>query len=54
MNESAIRKSVVDSSVKEPAMGIFMGVRYVALCAVLVFANQPDTLLPNHHAPAFT
>jgi uncharacterized protein (DUF2141 family) len=41
MNESTLRKSAVSSTVKDPEMRIPMGVRCVALCAVLVFANLP-------------
>ena len=41
MKESINWKSVVGSTVKHPEMGVPMGVRCVALFAVLVFANLP-------------
>jgi uncharacterized protein (DUF2141 family) len=41
MNESIDRKSAVASTVKDPEMGVPMGVRCAALFAVLVFANFP-------------
>ena len=41
MNESIDQKSAVASTVKDPEMGIPMGVRCVVLFAVLVFANLP-------------
>ncbi|HUL20725.1 MAG TPA: hypothetical protein VLZ10_04675 [Thermodesulfobacteriota bacterium] len=39
MNESIDQKSAVASTVKDPEVGIPMGVRCVLLFAVLVFAN---------------
>jgi len=42
MNEPTIRKYAMASSVKNPEMRVPMGVRFVALCAVLMFANLPD------------
>ena len=39
MNETINRKPAVVSTVKDPEMGVLMGVRCVALCALLVFAN---------------
>ena len=39
MNEPIHRKPAVASTVKDPEMGVPMGVCCVALCAVLVFAN---------------
>ena len=41
MNESIDQKSAVASTVKDPEMGIPMGVRCVVLFAVLVFASLP-------------
>ena len=41
MNESIDRKSAVASTVKDPEMGVPMGVRCVVLFVVLVFANLP-------------
>ena len=41
MNESIDRKSAVASAVKDPEMGVPMGIRCVVLFAVLVFANLP-------------
>jgi hypothetical protein len=39
MNESIDRKSAVSSTVNDPEMRVPMGVRWVVLLAVLVFAN---------------
>ena len=39
MNESINRKSAVASTVKDPELGVPMGVRCVALCALLVFGT---------------
>jgi uncharacterized protein (DUF2141 family) len=41
MSEATHRKSAVASTVKDPEMGIPVGVRCVVLFAVLVFANSP-------------
>jgi len=41
MSESAHRKSALPSMAKNPVTRVAMGVRGVALCAVLVFANLP-------------
>ena len=51
MNESTIRKSAVASSVKDPEMRVPMGVRCVALCAVLVFANLPAIAFSQSSCP---
>ena len=51
MNESTIRKSAVASTVKDPEMRVPMGVRSVALCAVLVFANLPAIALAQSSCP---
>ena len=53
MNESIHRKSAVASTVKDPEMRVPMGVRCVALFAVLVFANLPavafaQSLMPRN------
>jgi uncharacterized protein (DUF2141 family) len=45
MNKSTIRKSTVTSSVRVPERRVPIGVRWVALCAVLVFAILPDIAL---------
>ena len=41
MNESINRKHAVASTSRDSQMEIFMRVRYIAWCAVLVFANLP-------------
>jgi len=41
MSESTHRKSALASTVSYPVKRVSMGVRCVALCAVLVFANLP-------------
>ena len=51
MNESTIRKSAVASLVKNPEMRVPMGVRCVALCAALVFANLPDIAFSQSSCP---
>ena len=51
MNESTIRKSAVASLVKDPAMRVLMGVRCVAFCAALVFANLPDIAFSQASCP---
>jgi len=51
MNEPTIRKSAVASSVKNPEMRVPMGVRFVALCAVLMFANLPDIAFSQSSCP---
>jgi len=54
MNESINRKSALASTVKDPEMGVPMGVLCVVLFAVLVFANVPPIAFAKHHAPEFT
>jgi len=51
MNESTIRKSVVASTVKEPAVGSLIGVRCVAWFAVLMFANLPAVTFAQSPCP---
>jgi len=51
MNEPTIRKSAVASSAKNPEMRVPMGVRFVALCAVLMFANLPDIAFSQSSCP---
>ena len=51
MNEPTIRKSAMASSVKNPEMRVPMGVRFVALCAVLMFANLPDIAFSQSSCP---
>ena len=51
VNESTIRKSAVASTVKDPEMRVPMGVRCVALCAVLVFANLPAIAFAQSSCP---
>jgi uncharacterized protein (DUF2141 family) len=51
MNESTIRKSAVASSVKDLEIRVPMGVRCVALCAVLVFANFPAIAFSQSSCP---
>ena len=45
MNESINRKHAVASTVRDPEMRISMGVRCIAWCAVLMFANLPTLAL---------
>ena len=45
MNESIHHKSTVASTVKDPEIGVPMGVRCVVLFAVLVFAHLPTITL---------
>jgi uncharacterized protein (DUF2141 family) len=45
MNETINRKPAVVSTVKDPERGVPMGVRCVALCALLVFANPTAVVL---------
>jgi uncharacterized protein (DUF2141 family) len=51
MNESTIRKSAVASVFKDPEIRIPRGVRCVALCAALVFANLPGIAFPQLSCP---
>ena len=51
MNESINRKSALASTVKDPEMRVPMGVRCVALCAVLVFANLPAIAFAQTSCP---
>ncbi len=51
MHESINRKSAVASSIKDPEMEIPMGVRCVALFAVLVFANLPAIVFAQSLCP---
>jgi uncharacterized protein (DUF2141 family) len=51
MNESTIRKSAVDSTVKGPKMRIPMGVRWVAWFVALMFANFPAVSLARSPCP---
>ena len=51
MNELTIRKSAVASSVKNLEMRVPLGVRFVALCAVLMFANLPDIAFSQSSCP---
>ena len=41
MNASIVRESALVSTVKDPGTRVSTGVRWVALCAILVFANAP-------------
>ena len=51
MNESTIRKSAKDSTVKDQKMQVSRGVRCVTLCAVLVFANLPSIAFAQSSSP---
>lgn len=51
MNESTIRESAVASTVKDPEMRVPIGVRCVALCAVLVCANLPAIAFAQPSCP---
>jgi uncharacterized protein (DUF2141 family) len=51
MNASIVRKSVVASTVKDPGTRVLTGVRCVALCAVLAFANLPAIAFAQSSCP---
>ena len=51
MNESINRKRAVASTIRDPEMQISMGVRYIAWCAVLVFANLPAITFAQPSCP---
>lgn len=51
MHESTIRKSAVASTGKDPETRVSMGVRCVALCAALAFANFPPIAFAQTPCP---
>ena len=51
MSESTIRKSALASTVRHPVTRVLMGVRCVALFAVLVFANLPAIAFAQSSCP---
>lgn len=51
MSEPTNRKSALASMVRHPVTRSTMGVRYMALCAVLVFANLPAIVLAQASCP---
>ncbi len=51
MNESTIGKPAVTSPVKDPKMRAPGGVRCLAFCAFLVFANLPDLAFSQSSCP---
>jgi len=51
MSESIHRKSALTSTVRHPVTGVPVGVRCVALCAVLVFANLPAIAFAQSSCP---
>ena len=51
MNASIVRESAVASTVKDPGTRIPTGVRCVALCAVLVFANPAAIAFAQSSCP---
>ncbi len=51
MNESTIRKSAVASTVKDLEVRVPIGVRCVALCALLVLANLPAITFAQSSCP---
>jgi uncharacterized protein (DUF2141 family) len=51
MSESTHRKSALASTVRYPVTRVSMGVRCVALCAVLVFGNLPAIAFAQSSCP---
>jgi len=51
MSESTIRKSTLASTVRHLVTCVPMGVRCIALCAVLVFANLPAIVFARSSCP---
>ena len=51
MGESTIRKSAVASTAKDPEIRVPRGVRCVAWCAVLMFANLPPVAFGQSPCP---
>ena len=51
MNASIVRESAVASTVKDPGTRVAMGVRCVALCAVLLFANPAAIAFSQSSCP---
>ncbi len=51
MSESIHRKSALASTISYPVTRVSMGVRCVALCAVLVFANLPAIAFAQSSCP---
>lgn len=51
MNASIVRESAVASTVKDPGMRVPTGVRSIALCAVLLFANPAAIAFSQSSCP---
>ena len=51
MNASIVPESSLASTVKDPGTRVSTGVRWVALCAILVFANAPAIAFAQSSCP---